>query len=159
MTWHSIHLASGFMKDVAMNDFEYNQAEAYRTIDTGGDIIFARRFTIANSSSWISPMWSFPIMDITEVYSRMGHSISAAKLRSCAIRGLAILQTELSWAPRLYNSYAKKSPTMITEINGYYLGGVQEMASSTAYCWINLTKWYVHGTPQGEGEEWEMCDT
>lgn len=142
-----------------MNDFYYNQAEAHGTIDRGGDIIFATRYTLANSSSWISPVWSFPIRDIIEVYSRMGHSVSAAKLRSCAIRGLAILKAELSLAPRLYDSYAEKSPTMITEIDGYYLGGVQEMASSAAYCWVNLTRWYAHGTPQGEGGEWEICDT
>jgi len=141
-----------------MNDFNYNIKEAHDTIDLGGDVIFATRFTVPNGASWFSSSWSFPIADIIAVYARMGRSVSAAKLRYCAIRGLAVLKTELSLAPRWYESYAEKSPTMITEIDGYYLGGVQEMAGSTAYCWANLTRWYVHGTPADEGAEWSLCD-
>ena len=157
-TWHSIRLASGFLRDVAMNDFDYNLNEAHDTIDLGGDVIFATRFTVPNGASWISSSWSFPIADIIAVYARMGRSVSAAKLRSCVVRGLVVLKAELSLAPRWYESHAEKSPTMVTEIDGYYLGGVEEMASSTAYCWANLTRWYVHGTPTDEGAEWGLCD-
>ncbi|RPB21564.1 hypothetical protein L211DRAFT_421083 [Terfezia boudieri ATCC MYA-4762] len=157
-TWRSIRLASSFLKNVAMNDFSYNLKDAHDTIELGGDVLFATRFTVPNGASWVSSSWSVPIADIIAVYARMGRSVSAAKLQSCAVRGLAVLKTELSLASKWYKSYAEKSPTMVTEIDGYYLGGVEEMASSTAYCWANLTRWYVHGTPAAEGAEWGLCD-
>ncbi|KAF8467621.1 hypothetical protein BDZ91DRAFT_722759 [Kalaharituber pfeilii] len=160
VTWHSLHLSSGLMKAIAMNDFNGNLADAHKVLDEGGDAIFATRFTVPNGTSWISPSWTIPIDDLVAVYDRIGLRVSAAKLRLCTLRGLAALKTELSIGSKLYNTYAEKSPTLVTELDSYYLGGVEEMTSSTAYCWTNLTQWYVHGTPsdvEGNGP-WDLCD-
>jgi hypothetical protein len=53
-----------------------------------------------------------------------------------------------------FTKYAQKSPFMLDYFDEYYLGGIDDMTSTTVECWTNLVDW-VHSGP--ESNPWNLC--
>jgi len=49
---------------------------------------------------------------------------------------------------------------LTAELDGYYLGGINEMAARSVSCWANLTKWIAFGIDKEEKlmNGWGICD-
>jgi len=59
-----------------------------------------------------------------------------------------------------YDAVASDSPMLTAELDGYYLGGINEMAARSVSCWANLTKWIAFGIDKEEKliNGWGICD-
>ncbi|KAI5858922.1 hypothetical protein BZA05DRAFT_470147 [Tricharina praecox] len=161
-TWHAIRLPTGFLAALAGIDFGGNVAEAHQTLDVGGDFIAAARLARLpqESSAWIENSWQMPVGDLVQIYERMGLRVSKWGLRYCTMRGLAALRSELALGGRLFEKFAATSPMLVDEMDGYYLGGIDEMTARTVNCWANLTRWFSDGISEEDklSAGWNICD-
>lgn len=59
-----------------------------------------------------------------------------------------------------FDSFAVQSPMLLSSIDDYHLGGIDEMAARTVSCWSNLTRWFAHGIDRDEKlrDGWGICD-
>lgn len=162
-TWHAVHLPTGLLAALTGVDFDGDWEHAHNTLDYGADFLAAARLGRLpdESSNWLQPMWSVPIDDLVEIYQRIGRRVSKLGLRYCCMRGLAALKAEVAfWGQSWYQLYMEKSPMLLDEVDGYYLGGVEEMSARTVGCWANLTRWFSEDIDESEKARggWEVCD-
>ncbi|KAF8253951.1 hypothetical protein K440DRAFT_532413 [Wilcoxina mikolae CBS 423.85] len=161
-TWHAIRLPTGFLAALAGVDFGGDSGQAHTNLDIGGDFLAAARLGRLSEESrqWIENSWVVPVDDLVAIYERIGRAISKPVLRYCCMRGLAALRSELVLGGKMLESFAVKSPMMVDEIDGYYLGGMYEMSARTVNCWANLTRWFSDGIDAGEKLRggWGICD-
>ena len=157
LSWHSLHLYQGFIREMAMLDYESDYQKAHNAADVGGDVILSKRFrAVEGGTDWLSTSWKVPIDDMIAIYHRLGLSVSRFSLQYCTARGLAALRATIRIGPSLYDFYTSKSPFLHTHLDDYYLGGVNNMATNTVDCWLGLAKWLKLGkTPK---DPYEMCD-
>lgn len=49
---------------------------------------------------------------------------------------------------------------LLTSLDDYYLGGIDDMTARTISCWSNLTRWFAHGIDRDEKlrNGWGICD-
>ncbi|CUS13261.1 unnamed protein product [Tuber aestivum] len=161
-TWHAIRLPTGFLSALAGVDFDGDEAAAHRVLDLGGDVILSSRIARNGEDGkvWIGDKWWVPIEDLVAIYSRIGRDVSSFVMRYCTMRGLAALRSGLAIGPGLYDTVASDSPMLTAELDGYYLGGINEMAARSVSCWANLTKWIAFGIDKEEKliNGWGICD-
>lgn len=162
VTWHAIRLPTGFLAALAGVDFGGDWEAAHTNLDVGGDFLMAARLgrLPEESRQWIASSWVVPVDDLVAIYQRIGRSVSRTLLRYCCMRGLAAMRSELALGGSLYETFAAKSPMMMDEIDGYYLGGIDEMSARTVNCWANLTRWFSGGIDAEEKLRggWGICD-
>ena len=157
LSWHSLHLYQGFIREMAMLDFESDYQKAHNAADVGGDVILAKRFrAVEGGTDWLSASWKVPIDDMIAIYQRLGLSVSRFALQYCTARGLAALRATIRIGPSLYDFYTSKSPFLHTHLDDYYLGGVNNMATNTVECWLGLARWLELG--KAPKDPYEMCD-
>ncbi|KAF8543152.1 hypothetical protein BDD12DRAFT_274399 [Trichophaea hybrida] len=161
-TWHAIRLPTGLLAALAGVDFGGDWGQAHTNLDIGGDFLAAAKLgrLPEESRQWIENSWVVPVDDMVAIYERVGRAISKTMLRYCCMRGLAALRSELLLGGKMFESFAIKSPMMVDEIDGYYLGGMYEMSARTVNCWANLTRWFSDGIDAGEKLRggWGICD-
>lgn len=161
-TWHAIRLPTGFLAALAGVDFGGDSEAAHTNLDVGGDFLMAARLgrLPEESRQWIANSWVVPVDDLIAIYQRIGRSVSKTVLRYCCMRGLAAMRSELTLGGSLYETFAAKSPMMMDEVDGYYLGGIDEMSARTVNCWANLTRWFSGGIDAEEKLRggWGICD-
>ncbi|PWW77328.1 hypothetical protein C7212DRAFT_278597 [Tuber magnatum] len=154
-TWHAIRLPTGFLSALAGVDFDGDEAAAHRVLDLGGDVILSSRIARNGEDGrvWIGDKWWVPVEDLVAIYSRIGRDVSSFVMRYCTMRGLAALRSG-------YDTVASDSPMLTAELDGYYLGGINEMAARSVSCWANLTKWIAFGIDREEKlmNGWGICD-
>lgn len=94
------------------------------------------------------------------IYERIGRPVNKLVMRYCCMRGLAALKSGLALGKTLFEQYAAESPMLLEEIDGYYLGGMDEMTARTVNCWANLTRWFSDGIDAGDKLRggWNICD-
>ncbi|TGZ78768.1 hypothetical protein EX30DRAFT_397589 [Ascodesmis nigricans] len=157
-TWHAIRLPTGLMAALAAVDFGGDYSKAHLAQDFGGDFLHAARMgrLPADANSWVSNSWNVPIDDVIKIYERMETKVNSLVLRHCMTRGLAALRSELVLGEELLPVYADRAPMLLDEIDGYYLGGMREMAARTVECWGTLAGWVVDG--RNASDPWQICD-
>ena len=57
-------------------------------------------------------------------------------------------------ASLFFKRFGQKSPFMLDYFDSYYLGGLDDMTSTTVECWTNLIEWMKTGQI---GNPWELC--
>ncbi|KAG0134940.1 hypothetical protein HOY82DRAFT_577105 [Tuber indicum] len=154
-TWHAIRLPTAFLSALAGVDFDGDEAAAHRVLDFGGDVVLSSRIARNGEDGkvWIGDRWWVPVEDLVAIYSRIGRDVSSFVMRYCTMRGLAALRSG-------YDTVASDSPMLTAELDGYYLGGINEMAARSVTCWANLTKWIAFGIDKEEKlmNGWGICD-
>ncbi|KAI5789037.1 hypothetical protein EDC01DRAFT_691703 [Geopyxis carbonaria] len=161
-TWHAIRLPTGLLAAVAAVDFGGDVARAHKTLDVGADFLAAARLARLpeGGADWVQAGWTVPVEDLMQIYKRMGRTPSRFVVRYCMTRGLAALKSELAIGGALLDGFAEASPMLLDEVDGYYLGGMDEMTARTVGCWNNLTRWFTHGVDEAEKARggWGICD-
>jgi len=161
-TWHAIRLPTGLLAALAGIDFGGNIDDAHQTLDVGGDFIAVARLARLpeESGAWLENSWQVPVDDLVQIYERMGMEVSRWALRYCTMRGLAALRSELAVGGRFFARFAATSPMLVDEMDGYYLGGIDEMSARTVNCWANLTRWFSGGISKEDklSAGWNLCD-
>jgi FG-GAP repeat len=142
---------------IAATDFDGDIKAAHDLIDSGGDTLFAKRYSdIEGGSDWISREWKVPIDDLVEIYKRLEMDVSPTTMRFCVIRGLAAVQASVRLGPAVHDEVADRSKTLVNQLDSYYLGGIDEMSARAAACWSGLLEWFVEG--HASDDAWEICD-
>jgi glycosylphosphatidylinositol phospholipase D len=151
-TWHALRLPTGLLAAMTGVDFDGDEDSAHTTLDVGADFLMAARLARLPEEGieWIERSWVVPVNDLAQIYERIGRSISKPVLRYCCMRGLAALRSELALGEGLWQTFATRSPMLLDEVDGYYLGGMDEMSARTLNCWANLTSWFEEGIDEHE---------
>ncbi|CAN6673837.1 hypothetical protein TRVA0_049S00804 [Trichomonascus vanleenenianus] len=157
VSWHSLGLRQGMLQMLAHKEFGGDFARAHPVLDTGGDLIFVRRLLNSGEDyNWLSTSWTWPRNDVVEIFKRMGYpGVTASGLDYCMVRGQAALRAELSFARAGFIAYASQSPTLYSELESYYLGGMVEMTMAIRHCVTRLDEWFDKGP---SGDPWDICE-
>ncbi|RUS24308.1 hypothetical protein BC938DRAFT_473801 [Jimgerdemannia flammicorona] len=117
-------LADGFIAELAALDLHGDYAAAHDTADTGGDFTLRHAVTFA----YFSASWRVPVKDLVKIYERVyaqggGVPPPANAVQSCMVAAFAAAQVDGRLGQYLFAYYGAKSPFLVREIEGYYLGG------------------------------------
>ncbi|KAK9476682.1 zinc dependent phospholipase C-domain-containing protein [Lipomyces japonicus] len=155
VSWHSLGVDQGLLMAMARREFARDYNSAHNVLDTGGDIVIMQRLLRTSPDlSWLTQRWSIPKRDVRMIYRRMGIEINRPSLEYCMARGLAALNAEISVAPSMYATFAKKSAILMDGLEDYFLGGMQEITASIIQCLPNLEQWFINGPP---ADPWTLC--
>ncbi|KAK9451420.1 zinc dependent phospholipase C-domain-containing protein [Limtongia smithiae] len=155
VSWHSLGVDQGLLMAMALREFGGDYLSAHSTLDTGGDFIMMERLLRTQPNlEWLTQRWSIPSRDIRAIFQSMGFSVSRTSLEYCMARGVAALTAEINVAHTMYPSYAKKSKILMDGLEDYFLGGLQEMATSIVKCLKNLDSWLANGPDE---DPWSLC--
>lgn len=156
LSWHNLgedglerdygHYKDGFLEMLAQMNFSGNFSTAHDQ-EVGGDFILARSF----GTEWYGDSWEIPSEDMAEVYSRRGYDISAVTIwwNAKVVLGAAseFLNLGGEKIDLTYSNYADKSPVLIEQFQDYFIGGLDEMAVSTYWRWLEIFNWLENGVP------------
>ncbi|ODQ65646.1 hypothetical protein NADFUDRAFT_50930 [Nadsonia fulvescens var. elongata DSM 6958] len=158
VSWHSLGKHSGFLSMLASRDFSGDINKAHAVLDTGGDMIHMNRLLKSDTAlRWLKDtQWDIPMNDMLNIIELLGYNgIRNTAISFCMSRGKAALNGEINVAPSVYREYAKKSPLLFDHLEDYYLGGIQEITSTTAHCIKKLHPWFVQDIPV---DPWTLCE-
>jgi len=149
--WHNLANAhksrQGFIQAMANSDFDA-QGQPYSSIvhndaDTGGEFMCAHDMDL----SFILSDWNFPASDVVDIYKQLGiENLDDLILRACndelyiEVQAITKLPSEL-----LYFMYAERSSFLVDNIQNWWLGGIDDMAMWTSYCWNFVIEWIETG--------------
>ena len=158
-TWHSIRFRDGFLKAMAVLDFDGDVGAAHSVLDIGGDTVLAGQFSQhPDGFDHIVPSWSVPRQDIINIYASMNITVSSFKLRYCMGRGFAAISALKRAGSLLSTRYKSKSPFMTTQLEQYHLGSIDESVTSTVKCWQSLASWINSGQVPSHNDTWNRCE-
>jgi glycosylphosphatidylinositol phospholipase D len=157
MTWHDLiqHglprdygvYLDGFLEVMGKQNFNGSFGTAHDQ-EVAGDFILTR----SHDTEWFGDNWEIPSSDLSEIYKRRGYSVSSsiiwfnAKIVLGAASELLNLGGERIEAT--YTNYADKSPFLIEHFQDYFVGGLDEMAVSTYWRWLEVFEWFEKGVPE-----------
>lgn len=156
LTWHDLgedglprdfgHFKDGFLEAMAQQNFHGNFGDSHSQ-EIAGDFIIAR----SHDTDWYGDTWHIPSEDMEEVYSRRGYDVSAMTIWWNAKVVLGTASEFLNFGGEkielTYSSYADKSPFLIEQFQDYFIGGLDEMAVSTYWRWLEIFDWLENGVP------------
>lgn len=155
-SWHSLGVSQGLLRMLADTEFHGHTKDAHDVLDFGGDMIMMRRLINSEADlSWMTDIeWNYPKDDVLEIYRRLGYDVNRNALEYCMLRGQMAVPAEKRIAKAAFISNARKSPTLFSHIEDYYLGGTIELTMSIRHCITKLNSWFENGTPD---DAWSLC--
>lgn len=156
LSWHDLYegglpggygvFRDGFLEAMAEQNFNGNFGESHDQ-EVAGDFIIAR----SHDTDWYGESWHIPSSDLEEIYKRRGFDISAMTIWLNAKVVLGAASEFLNFGGEkielTYASYADKSPFLIEQFQDYFVGGLDEMAVSTYWRWLEVFDWLENGVP------------
>ncbi|XP_063155050.1 phosphatidylinositol-glycan-specific phospholipase D isoform X3 [Candoia aspera] len=141
VSWHSLGIEQGFLRAMAAIDFHGSYSEAHSAGDFGGDVL--SQFEL--DFDYLKPSWYVPVKDLLSIYGDYygKEVITESTIIGCTYLQLLELYGELITVANLYPMYAKKSAFLVDKFYDYFLGGVDDMASSSNNI-LQLTSWMLN---------------
>ncbi|XP_020637215.3 phosphatidylinositol-glycan-specific phospholipase D [Pogona vitticeps] len=129
VTWHSLGIEEGFLRAMAAVDFLGSYSEAHAAGDFGGDVL--SQFEL--DFDYLEPNWYVPVKDLLSIYEAFygREVITEDTIVDCTYLQFLELYGEMTSVAKLYPFYANKSPFLVDKFHEYFLGGVDDMASSS----------------------------
>lgn len=159
VSWHSLGFQQGFLDMLKERDFEGDVEKAHEALDVGGDMILMARLQSADPDlSWLETPWDVPYSDISDIYKRLGSFVSKREIEYCMVQGKAALRAEKRFAGAGFRRYASLSPVLFSELETYYLGGIQEIARTVQHCAGKLAAWFHKKGDINEEASWDVCE-
>eukprot|EP00026_Physarum_polycephalum_P002545 Phypoly_transcript_02552.p1 GENE.Phypoly_transcript_02552~~Phypoly_transcript_02552.p1 ORF type:complete len:849 (+),score=79.56 Phypoly_transcript_02552:187-2733(+) len=144
VAWHSLlNVSQGFIVSMSCFGWNCDYDSAHGTADLGGDSVLAAQ----NDLSYISTNWSIPISDIAEIYKYQGwKNVTQRDLtRGMNLLFLGTMGLSGGVAEILYPEENKIPGFLQDQFEGYFIGGLDDMAIWTTYCWPYILGWFVDG--------------
>lgn len=159
VSWHSLGFRQGFLDMLKERDFEGDVEKAHEALDVGGDMILMSRLLSADPDlTWLDQPWDIPYADISEIYKSMGSFVSKREIEYCMVQGKAAIKAEKRFAGAGFRRYASLSPVLFSELETYYLGGIQEIAATIEHCIGTFSAWFRAKHDMSGPESWKVCE-
>ncbi|AOW01771.1 zinc dependent phospholipase C-domain-containing protein [Yarrowia lipolytica] len=159
VSWHSLGFRQGFLDMLKERDFEGDVERAHEALDVGGDMILMSRLVSADPElAWLDQSWDIPFADISEIYRSMGSFVSKREIEYCMVQGKAALKAEKRFSGAGFRRYASLSPVLFSELETYYLGGIQEIAATIEHCIGTFSDWFRGKHDISSSESWNVCE-
>ena len=137
VSWHALGgLSDGFMNAIADLDFGDSYDDAHTHMDVGGDVVGSHAWQALYAFQWFVP--SSDVFNIVVEYNGGGDSLGLRPLdlELCAGWLFALRKIEKSrLAGAIYPWFRDPSVNFINEFEGYFLGGMADMAVWTQIVW------------------------
>ncbi|KAJ7338576.1 hypothetical protein JRQ81_012478 [Phrynocephalus forsythii] len=129
VSWHSLGIDQGFLRAMAAVDFRGLYSEAHAAGDFGGDVL--SQFEL--DFDYLEPKWYVPVKDLLSIYEEFygKEVITEDAIVDCTYLQFLEMYGEITSVAKLYPFYASKSPFLVDKFHEYFLGGVDDMASSS----------------------------
>ena len=139
VAWHA---NDGFVGIMGHQNFNGSFDDAHQIADFGGDIACAHEFDM----SWIEDKIWVPADDMAEVYHEMGFPDVTSKFIANANKLMfAATQAETNAGYLLFSIPAGKSTFLIDELQGFFMGGLDDMSVWTLWRWEEAIDWMENG--------------
>ncbi|KAG5368139.1 Phosphatidylinositol-glycan-specific phospholipase D [Yarrowia sp. C11] len=159
VSWHSLGFRQGFLDMLKERDFEGDVERAHEALDVGGDMILMSRLLSADPDlDWLEIAWDIPFADISEIYKSIGSFVSKREIEYCMVQGKAALKAEKRFSGAGFRRYASLSPVLFSELETYYLGGIQEIAATIEHCIGTFSAWFRGKHDISPSESWKVCE-
>ncbi|KAI8063573.1 hypothetical protein BC940DRAFT_307056 [Gongronella butleri] len=146
--WHSLNgLKDYFIQAMAHMDFDGDEQAAHQVADTGGEAVLRHSAHL----DYLADQWELPLDDILRIYERLynahpGTAVpNAEHVRYCMMRAFAGIKLDVGLAKYLFNFYGAKSPFLVTQLDDYHSGGLQDMAASVTNCYSQAIGMMLQG--------------
>lgn len=145
VSWHSLGgLKDGLIRMLADTTFDGSFDSAHNLADFGGDILGVVEWNTSNANEWYVP--TKDLHNIFLEYYGSDHGANENVIVACTTMLLAGRTAEQEMGPVLYSSYALQSAIFMDELQDYFLGGIDDMASWTKLAWDESVSMAVNGT-------------
>ncbi|ORZ02972.1 hypothetical protein BCR43DRAFT_559784 [Syncephalastrum racemosum] len=154
--WHNMHgLTSYVIEAMAQLDFANDYPAAHEAADTGAEAVL-QHFSQLDYQRNIT--WKVPVRDLVHIYERlysnpeyktvgMKHRVPRENhLSYCMTVGFMGSRMDLQFGRYMFGHYGPKSPFLVQELNDYYKGGLQDMATSVVDCFPTLITAFQRGS-------------
>jgi glycosylphosphatidylinositol phospholipase D len=136
------HAGDGFVGIMGHQNFSGSFEDAHQIADFGGDIACAHEFDM----SWIEDKIWVPADDMTEIYHEMGYPDVTSEFIANANRLMFIaVEAEANAGSLLFSIPAGKSVFLIDELQGFFMGGLDDMSVWTIWRWEEAIDWMENG--------------
>ncbi|XP_013399325.1 phosphatidylinositol-glycan-specific phospholipase D isoform X2 [Lingula anatina] len=146
ITWHSLGIDQGFLETMGKIDFHGSYGDAHNVGDFGGDILnlFEIKLQYIHSlENWYVP--TFDLQNIYKIYYGDGR-MTADTILECSVLMFLARAGEKLAVSKLFPTYAEKSPFMLSMLNDFFLGGIDDMAAWTDNLWHTTLYMLENGT-------------
>lgn len=143
MSWHGLGgIKEGFIDMLAAQDFNGDWDAAHTEADTGGDMVAAYEL----DQSYMKRDWYVPTDDMVAVYHELGYSTVDRQAITVANFLLFVGgHAEKLAGQLLYKPFASKSPMLTDFYQDYFVGGMDDMATFSAWKWAQMIDWMENG--------------
>jgi glycosylphosphatidylinositol phospholipase D len=139
VAWHA---GDGFVGIMGQQNFNGSFDDAHQIADFGGDIACAHEFDM----SWIEDKMWVPADDMAEVYHEMGFPDVTSRFIANANKLMfAATEAETNAGYLLFSIPAGKSTFLIDELQGFFMGGLDDMSFWTLLRWEEAIDWMENG--------------
>ncbi|KAI5788865.1 hypothetical protein DFH27DRAFT_603288 [Peziza echinospora] len=139
-------LLDGFLLD---GGFIGDREAARGVLEKEADEVFRERW-LWGSGGGVGSRWEVPVGDLLEVYKEIGREEIVGCLVG-AMEGLAeVLDEE--------RGSGEVSVWVREEVDGWMLGGVQQVAAGVVECWRGWAGWVLGEKKDEERDVWGLCD-
>jgi len=125
-------------------NFGCSYSAAHGVADEGGDTVLAYQ----NDISYVLDVWDVPFADIVKIYQQNGwqnvSELVFLKGMGEVYAGTVALK---EGAFILFPQYASASPFLPDQYEDWFVGGLDDMALWTSYCWPYFLSWMTNSGP------------
>uniref|UniRef100_A0A0G4HKW8 Phosphatidylinositol-glycan-specific phospholipase D n=1 Tax=Chromera velia CCMP2878 TaxID=1169474 RepID=A0A0G4HKW8_9ALVE len=148
VNWHGMTVTEGwgFIQYLGLSDFGCRGDlcdTAHQAADWGGEWMMRHQSPIGAEADTLA--WRIPSSILAEALTRGGHQTEASDVDKCSLLFRSMIWGEAAVSPAAFLYYARKAPSLQTEMRSFPLGGVDDMALATLSVWRHFAQWLEGG--------------
>ncbi|ELU17925.1 hypothetical protein CAPTEDRAFT_196848 [Capitella teleta] len=147
-SWHSLGIDQGFLRAMANINYHGSFSAAHSDGDFGGDVV--NLFALDTEYIGRLDKWYVPTQDLLGIYEELYGRADMMRedvIQNCTfLLFLGRLGENLGIVDLLYPQYAEASPFLIDQLQSYYLGGMDDMATWSSHVIGHTVTMLDHGT-------------
>lgn len=102
--------------------------------DTGADFFLAYR----GGLDYLNKVWNVPTSFLSEVYQKMGLSISELEIAGCMAIMFTGAMAEKLGSGLIFEYFGKHAAFLAEEVDLWFMGGIDDMAINTQWKWTSM---------------------